>query len=529
VSKYSGKQASGTRASSPTAPIQTVDETTSTYEGDLGFLRTPQAELFQLAVVNMGEGEDTFYEPSDERQRRYVGRVHQVTRADPKWMQQFIPWLRTAGFMRTASVVAAVEYARAGGPEARRVISRAISRADDLSETLGYYWHTNNGRKTLMASLRRGLADASVRVLTPYNAMKYDGASRGVRLGDVIEVTHPQATTPEQHALFEYLLDRRHHSNSLRVDLNQIPVIRRARELQEIPQDQRRYYLRTHGSGVLLEAGMTWERLSEWIPGGMDAEAWEWIIPNMGYMALLRNLRNFDQAGISDLTVQAVIAKLTNPEEVARSMQFPYRFYSAYSNVASLRWAQALETALDLSTSNIPSLDGPSLVLVDVSFSMCDRVSRHSTMSLWEAGALFGVAQFIRAGCNGKLVAFATNDQEVRMDRGSSVLRGIEKVRAIQGTVGGGTNTWPTLRKHYSQEFRRVLIFTDMQSFGSPHRDVLSEIKVPIYNFNLAGYRVANMEVGANGRYEMGGFSDATFRQIAMIESAQRGKWPWEE
>ena len=31
----------------------------------------------------------------------------------------------------------------------------------------------------------------------------------------------------------------------------------------------------------------------------MDAEAWEAVIPSMGVMALVRNLRNFDQAGIA--------------------------------------------------------------------------------------------------------------------------------------------------------------------------------------------------------------------------------------
>jgi hypothetical protein len=39
-------------------------------------------------------------------------------------------------------------------------------------------------------------------------------------------------------------------------------------------------------------------------------------------MALLRNLRNFDDADVGD----EVAAKLSDPDEIARSRQFPYRF-----------------------------------------------------------------------------------------------------------------------------------------------------------------------------------------------------------
>ena len=47
----------------------------------------------------------------------------------------------------------------------------------------------------------------------------------------------------------------------------------------------------------LSAAGMTWESLAGWLQGPLDAAAWQAVIPSMGYMALLRNLRNFDDAG----------------------------------------------------------------------------------------------------------------------------------------------------------------------------------------------------------------------------------------
>ncbi len=84
------------------------------------------------------------------------------------------------------------------------------------------------------------------------------------------------------------------------------------------------------------DAGITWERQSS--SAKMDAPAWERQIPTMGYMALLRNLRNFDEAGISGEAVQAVVDKLMDPAEVAGSRQFPMRFLSAAKAVQSVRW-----------------------------------------------------------------------------------------------------------------------------------------------------------------------------------------------
>ena len=180
-----------------------------------------------------------------------------------------------------------------------------------------------------------------------------------------------------------------------------------------MPTDQRRGYLREQGTKVLAEAGATWEWLSGWLPGGMDAEAWEAVVPSMGYMALLRNLRNFDEAGISPDAIRYVNGVLANPERVARSRQFPYRFWSAYRNAPSLTWATALEAALELSVRNIPALPGSTLVLTDTSASMTSPVSGRSKVRHFEIAALFAAAVAKRAQ-DVELVSFATRSELVR-------------------------------------------------------------------------------------------------------------------
>lgn len=49
---------------------------------------------------------------------------------------------------------------------------------------------------------------------------------------------------------------------------------------------------------------------------------------------------------------------LADPERVAKSRQFPFRFLAAYNAAPSLRWSWAPEKALNASLSNVPSLPG---------------------------------------------------------------------------------------------------------------------------------------------------------------------------
>ncbi len=74
----------------------------------------------------------------------------------------------------------------------------------------------------------------------------------------------------------------------------------------------------------------------------------------MGYMALLRNLRNFDEAGVSDAVAGRVAERLADPAQVAKSRQLPMRFLSAYRAAPSLRWAWALEQAIAHALANVP-------------------------------------------------------------------------------------------------------------------------------------------------------------------------------
>lgn len=116
----------------------------------------------------------------------------------------------------------------------------------------------------------------------------------------------------------------------------------------------------------------------------MDAEVWASVIPSMGVMALVRNLLNFEEAGVDDATVDTVIAKITDPDQVGRARLFPYQVWAAYKHAPSDNWKRALGRTLDLTVANIPPLDH-TLVVIDTSASMTApcRAGRSWRASRW--------------------------------------------------------------------------------------------------------------------------------------------------
>src|SRR5690606_15992047 len=131
-------------------------------------------------------------------------------------------------------------------------------------------------------------------------------------------------------ALFKYALDRRRDSKvQVPEELSRLQA--RTNFLSLSKSELRSLVNTGEAQSRIAEAGLTWEALSGAIEGGMDAKAWEAVIPSMGYMALLRNLRNFEQAGVSTDVLDAVARKIEDKDEAAKSKQFPMRFLSAYN------------------------------------------------------------------------------------------------------------------------------------------------------------------------------------------------------
>jgi hypothetical protein len=218
-----------------------------------------------------------------------------------------------------------------------------------------------------------------------------------------------------------------------------------------------------------------------------------------------------------------VAARIGDPREVRRSRQFPFRYLAAYQHAPSLRWSYPLEQALGHSLANVPALPGRTLVLVDRSGSMFwSRVSERSRLSRAEAAAVFGTALALRAA-DADLVQFGSTSEKVAFRKGESVLKVLERFGDL-----GGTDTTEAVRRHY-QGHDRVLIVTDEQYAAHRQGDPTARIpdRVPVYTWNLEGYRAGHGPSGTGNRHTFGGLSDAAFRMVPLLESGRDGRWPW--
>ncbi|MEW1638714.1 TROVE domain-containing protein [Streptomyces sp. NPDC093801] len=515
-------------APAPASPVRSTGRRAANHHGSPGFVRDARSELFLLAVSNVVT-QDTAYESGGERDDRFAALVRRLAVEDPEWTAGLLRWLRRDGSMRTASLVGAAEYVRArldagatDGPSNRQVVDSVLLRADEPGELLAY-WTAAYGRN-VPKPVKRGIADAVRRLYSGASLLKYDTASRGYRFGDVLNLVHasPDPAKPWQGELFRYALDRRHHPETAEVPAGD-RTLTAHRELMELPVERRRAVVTAEdGAERLAEAGMTWEALTGWLQGPMDAAAWEAVIPSMGAMALLRNLRNFDRAGVSDEVAEQVAAKVADPESVARSRQFPFRYLAAHQHAPSLRWSYPLEKALGHSLANVPQLSGRTLVLVDRSGSMWSPLSARSQLNRADAAAVFGTALALRAE-RADLVQFGTGSKEVAYRRGESVLKVLERFENL-----GGTNTAEAVRRHYRRH-DRVLIVTDEQAtyqYGGDPTALVPE-RVPVYTWNLAGYRVGHAPSGAGNRHTFGGLTDAAFRMVSLLEGGRDADWPW--
>lgn len=513
----------------PTSRVTSTGRVLRTFEGGRGRERDARSELFLLAVANF-VSQKTFYESGADRDDRFAALVRELAVSDPEWTAGLLGWLRTEGNLRTAALVGAAEYVKArldagacDGPANRRVVDSVLRRPDEPGELLAY-WTATYGRN-VPKPVKRGIADAVRRLYSGKSLLKYDTASKGYRFGDILNLTHaaPDPAKPWQGELFRYALDRRHHPETAVPPVSDA-VLTAHRELMAVPVGQRRALVTSEGGAErLAAAGMTWEALAGWLQGPMDKAAWEAVIPSMGVMALVRNLRNFDEAGVSDEVAARVAARISDPAEVARSRQFPFRYLAAYRHAPSLRWAYPLERALGHSLANVPALPGRTLILVDRSGSMFwSRLSDRSELNRADAAAIFGTALALRAR-KADLVEFGSTSAAVPFRAGESVLK-------ILGRFGdlGGTDTTGAVRAHYRRH-DRVLIVTDEQYAPSHHGDPTEQVPadVPVYTWNLAGYRAGHGPSGTGNRHTFGGLSDAAFRMVPLLESARDADWPW--
>lgn len=482
---------------------------TVNHEGAPAFTLTPQLELY--AAVATAALSDQFYEKADTR----LARLRElVAKNEPRFVAQLAVYARERLHLRSVPLVLCVELARLhrGDSLVSRLVARVVQRPDEITELLAFYAQANErgGAKILnrlSKQLQKGLA-LSFNRFDGYQLAKYD-RDGAVRLRDALFLVHPQAKDAAQQALFDQLVR------------GELPTpYTWETELSAVGQG-------AFASDAERQAAVraTWEAL---IASG-----------KLGYMALLRNLRNILEANVSAATMESVCDTLADRFAVARSKQLPFRFLAAYREVKALPSGHvvgvlaALETAIAHSAVNLRGFGHDTRVVLacDVSGSMQQPVSARSKVLLYDVGLV--LSMLLQSRCQNVITGMFGNVwKRISLPRGP-VLRNVDELYQREGEVGYSTNGHLVVQELLLRRevVDKVMIFTDCQLWNSAgdggvfgriwadyRRTVAPNAK--LYLFDLAGHGTAPLEVRPEtGVALIAGWSDKVFDVLNALDN----------
>lgn len=430
----------------------------TTHEGAPAFPHMTAEQRLRRSVMSCLLWESEFYEDGQsiaDRIAKAAGEVplDVLARAAIEARSQFN--LRHAPLL----LLALLAKRGTGSHVVSDTIAEVIQRADEPGEFLSIYWKMNpppagKRKAPLSAQVKKGLARALAK-FDAYQLAKYD-RDAAVKLRDVLFMVHAKPRDDENAALYRGVADRS------------------------------------------LESPDTWEVA---LSAGADKkETFERLIRDgkLGYLALLRNLRNMAQAGCDPALVRdAIVARKGGAHRV-----LPFRYVAAAR--AAPQFEPALDQALSEAISELPPLPGTTVVMVDVSGSMGDKLSAKSDLTRRDAAA--ALASII----HGDLRVFSFSDKiiEVPPRRGMAGVDAIAKSQSHSGTYLGAALKVVNEQAPHD----RLIVITDEQS----HDRVPDPAAKRAYMINVASARNG---VGYGRWLHLDGFSE---RVLGFIHEHER-------
>jgi hypothetical protein len=549
--------------------------------------RPPAAFLAELRATGTIASVPTDEAGFSAQAREVIETAAAVARGDtPEDLLVVAAWARdpTDGLKlrTTPQVLLAVA---AAFPKTRGLVPRyataVIRRADEVREVFGVYRDlfmaapAPAGRKparphrgALPHGLRKALALA-LASQSDYALLKYNGADRptfadvlkmvggSAKVGKFLRRATGQAREhwPLGKAMFEYLVNGRYAEEGL-------PPVLAARK---------RFFAAKDPAAVtpelVREAGLTWENVVSHL--GSAAAVWELCVPVMGEMALTRNLRNFEQAGLPAAAWDRVEERLLAVED---SVQLPFRYFAAEREVSSDRAKGLVARLLDKAVAELADLPGDTMVLVDNSGSAVGcAVSRKSGLRVADAGNTLAAVLARRLGPRCRVGVFGDSLVWVPLDSEATTLDLKKRIDAVGRTeersrygalaipayrtgagIGGGTETglWFALDDATKQGvwFDRIVFLSDLCCYtqgddgtarncgidleayfgkGATVKVMVDRYRERVnpgcraYSVNLAGYGQSQLAPGDPRSHLLSGWSDKVVDLIRQLEGGE--------
>jgi len=477
--------------------------------GGAAYAQSPKLELVNLLLSNFLAGD--MYRSQKQVLKRVQDLVAQID--DTAFLAKAALYARNEFGMRTMSHLVAGEMATqniTSGTDWGKVFYDAIIyRVDDMMEIMGYYFDSNPDA-SLPAAMKRGFASAIGR-FDAYQLAKYRGEKKAVKLVDVVRLVRPKPTKKNAKALKALLDGTLKNENTWEAKIS--------------------------------KAGQSGSK-TEKAAARQDAWAELLLEQKIGYLALVRNLVNIAN-DVDDAAFDVALSLLTDKKLILGSKVFPFQLYTAFSEIDDTprhsfwyyhsnsrlsrvndkrrvaKLVDALGTAIEISLSNLPKLDGKTLVAIDTSGSMHSPLSENGSTTMVEIAALFGIA--LGKATDADVISFNTSAEYLSVPKSRSTL---DQVRDIT-QKGGGTNFESIFKTAKDTHYDRIFILSDMQAWMQSYdhpRSALDAYKSRskanpfVYSFDLHGH--GSMQVPENdGKViALAGWSEKIFDILDVTE-----------
>lgn len=375
-----------------------------TYEGGKAKHITDEQALRRSLMCCM-LWEDQFYEEGAEISKRIAALVGKVK---PRFAYDLAIEARNKMKLRHAPLWVANAMLKIPGHKSlvSKLLQEIIQRPDELCEMLAIYW--KDGKRPLAKQLQKGLAKAFPK-FNAYQLAKYN-RDNAIKLKDVLFLSHAKPIDEAQGDMWKKLI-----------------------------------------AGT-LEAPDTWEVELSAGKGEGKKKSWERLIreEKLGALAILRNLRNMITEGIPDDLIRQGLAN------VKADKVLPFRFITAARYAP--RFEPELEEAMFKCLEGREKLSGKTILLVDVSGSMDDKISAKSELTRLDAAC--GLAMLLREIGNGQIFTFSNNLVEIPNRRGFGLRDAVVNSQPHSGTQMGGAVQLINHKLNYD----RLIVITDEQS-----------------------------------------------------------------
>lgn len=449
--------------------------TERTHGGALVRVPTDEQRL-RRSVMSCMLWEDEFYEDGQSVYKRIAALVPNVA---PEAVAKMAVEARTTGNLRHAPLMLVREMARhkSHRPLVRETLAQVVQRADELAEFLAMYW--KDGKQPLAASVKKGLADAFPK-FNAYQLAKYN-RDEVIKLRDVLFLCHAVPKSDEQAAVWKQLIDG------------------------------------------TLESPDTWE--VELSAGkAPKKQSWERLLSEqkLGALALIRNLRNMEQAGVDQSMIRRALA------EMRTERVLPFRFVAAAQHAK--RYEAELSDAMVRCAAALPKLPGHTVLVVDVSGSMysAGNISKKSDMTRVHAAC--ALAALAREQCS-TVDIYATAGSDLGQKHSTQLVpnrRGLPLADAIyhlSAPLGGGgiflkqSLDW-IWQDRGERMADRVVVFTDGQDTDRSAKGTTNvrQIAKEQYIINVAS---AKNGIGYGPWTNLDGFSEHVLDYIRVFEQGQ--------